>query len=67
VNMGLQVALVVLSGLSTLIMGLVLFVVRDLRDRIVRLEDRAMNGAVAGTASVRAYSVHPEVRPGRAE
>jgi hypothetical protein len=57
-NTGLQIALVVLSGLSTLIMALMFFVLRDLRDRIVRLENRAMNGAaVGGISSARAYGM----------
>ena len=55
-NTALQVVLVVLSAFSTLFMGLVLFVLRDLRDRIVRLEDHAMGGpVVSGIASQRGY------------
>lgn len=51
-NTTLQVVLVILSGFSTLFMGLVLFVLRDLRDRIVRLEDYAMGPTQRGVPVV---------------
>ncbi len=38
----LQVALALLAGCGTVMLALMLFVLRDLRDRIVRLEDYVM-------------------------
>jgi len=40
-----EIAMSMISGLSLLVLTLVLFVLRDFRDRIMRLESNAMQGA----------------------
>lgn len=43
----LQVIFLILAGISALFSGLMFFLLRDLRDRIMRLENQAMHGAGA--------------------
>jgi len=42
-NPVLQVVVTVLASFAALFNGLILFVLRDMRERIVRLENRAMH------------------------
>jgi hypothetical protein len=45
-----EIAMSMISGLSLLVLTLVLFVLRDFRDRIMRLESNAMHGTGSAIA-----------------